>query len=65
MRTLSQVRVRRYPSAPERMACTPGPRRLRPSSGEAQRHWLTQVLPKAGFSSPITETVLPQTFTGT
>ncbi len=38
---------------------------IRSSRGEAQRHLLTQTLPKAGFSRPITEIVLPQTFTGT
>ncbi|GGW05303.1 hypothetical protein GCM10010230_44980 [Streptomyces narbonensis] len=56
---------RKWPPAPECMARTPGPDRLTPSRGEAQRQALTQVLPKAGFSRPITETVLPHTFTGT
>ncbi len=55
--------VSEKPAAPERMAHAPGPPMwTTPSAGV--RHWLTQVLPKAGFSSPITETVLPQTFTG-
>lgn len=51
-------RTRGNRSAPERMARAPG-------AHAAQRQLLMQVLPKAGFSSPITEIVLPQTFTGT
>ena len=47
------------------MACTPGPTGLKPLRVDAQHQALTQLLPKAGLSSPITEIVLPHTFTGT
>ena len=59
-----RLRRAESPSAPERTSALRG-RRLRPSRDEAQqRQSLTQVLPNAGFSRPMTLTVLPQTLTG-
>src|SRR6478736_2837140 len=52
-------------TAPERMACAQGPfHEYGRQAPERRRQTLAHLLPKAGFSRPMTLTVLPHRFTG-